>query len=379
MSDSSASKGGRNETGYIVNPVYDCLFFLYSPLIALFLGIAITLTPLATEVTSVLGHNHYLSDLFIGSFIAAHLFAVIFRSHGNRVVFRQFRWRFTLAPIVLYGAMWFSTWVFVSITVLAIWWDVYHSGMQTFGLGRIYDRCAGNKDPELGRSLDKWLNILLYVGPILAGASLMSHIEYFDQFHKIQRELDATAFDPHTASFLGNQARGLELVMSQFCVAVPSYAKAHSLILRFFVIGIGTPFLIYYIFSYWRLKKSGYKVSRQKVILYAGTGFCSIYTWGFNSFGQAFFIMNFFHAVQYFALIWWSEERSLRKLFLLERVKAGAPIAFVLFLSICFAYGFWTSYQLSETPKPVWILAMVISIMHFWYDGFIWSVRKKQI
>ena len=24
-------------------------------------------------------------------------------------------------------------------------------------------------------------------------------------------------------------------------------------------------------------------------------------------------------------------------------------------------------------------MVVVISIMHFWYDGFIWSVRKKQV
>jgi hypothetical protein len=34
------------------------------------------------------------------------------------------------------------------------------------------------------------------------------------------------------------------------------------------------------------------------------TGVCSIYAWGFNPFGLAFFIMNVFHAWQYFALIW---------------------------------------------------------------------------
>ncbi len=55
------------------------------------------------------------------------------------------------------------------------------------------------------------------------------------------------------------------------------------------------------------------------------TGLVSIYTWGFNTWGEAFFIMNVFHAVQYFGIV------------------------------------------------------LVMSIMHFWYDGFIWSVQKKQV
>lgn len=374
-----AKNKGKSQSGYIVSPVYDCLFFLYSPLLALLLGILITLTPLANEQSRVFGFDHFPSDLFMGTFIAAHLVAVFFRSHGNMTVFQEYPLRFTVVPVLLYGAMWFSTWIFISVTVLGIWWDVYHSGMQTFGLGRIYDRCAGNKDPKLGRELDKWFNILLYIGPILAGASLLSHVDYFTQYQKIINDLQATAFDPASASFLNRQVHQFESVLSQFFVEVPVYANDYSWLLRVFVLGVGTPFLIYYLYSYWQLSKSGYKVSKQKVILYAGTGFCSIYTWGFNSFGQAFFIMNFFHALQYFALIWWSEKKSIQRLFGAEKLKFGAALAFILFIGLTFAYGFWTTYQLTSTPKAIWTLAMVVSIMHFWYDGFIWSVRKKQI
>ena len=55
-------------------------------------------------------------------------------------------------------------------------------------------------------------------------------------------------------------------------------------------------------------QRQGYRVSMQKVWLLASTALCSIYTWGFDSFGQAFFIMNFFHAWQYFALVWHDRE-----------------------------------------------------------------------
>jgi hypothetical protein len=33
--------------------------------------------------------------------------------------------------------------------VLVVWWDVVHSSLQTFGLGRIYDARRGNP-PALG-------------------------------------------------------------------------------------------------------------------------------------------------------------------------------------------------------------------------------------
>ena len=33
------------------------------------------------------------------------------------------------------------------------------------------------------------------------------------------------------------------------------------------------------------------------------TGCVSIYAWGFRSFIDAFWVMNFFHALQYFAIV----------------------------------------------------------------------------
>jgi hypothetical protein len=27
----------------------------------------------------------------------------------------------------------------------------------------------------------------------------------------------------------------------------------------------------------------------------------------------------------------------------------------------------------------LWAATIVVSIMHFWYDGFIWSVSKRQV
>jgi hypothetical protein len=27
----------------------------------------------------------------------------------------------------------------------------------------------------------------------------------------------------------------------------------------------------------------------------------------------------------------------------------------------------------------LWAIKMVVSLMHFWYDAFIWSVRRAQI
>lgn len=200
-------------------------------------------------------------------------------------------------PIALYALLNASTWILVSVSVLATFWDVYHSGMQTFGFSRIYDRKAGN-DPMTGRNLDWALNQLLYAGPILAGSTMMDHIEDFEEY---------------------------EEVGSVFFTSIPGFMNAHQAYLSWPILCGGTLFIVYYALAQWRLHQAGQKISVQKTFLLVSTGLVSIYTWGFNTWGEAFFIMNVFHAVQYFGIV------------------------------------------------------LVMSIMHFWYDGFIWSVQKKQV
>ena len=50
--------------------------------------------------------------------------------------------------------------VLVYVSIAATFWDVYHSAMQTFGLGRIYDARTGN-NPNKGRRLDAAFNLLI--------------------------------------------------------------------------------------------------------------------------------------------------------------------------------------------------------------------------
>ncbi len=95
--------------------------------------------------------------------------------------------------------------------------------------------------------------------------------------------------------------------------SLPVLFNSNRAPLRMAVLACGIPFLCYYVFAYWRLQQRGYVVSPQKIGLLVSTGLVSIFTWGFNTFGEAFFIMNFFHAWQYFALVWWSEKKNLTR------------------------------------------------------------------
>jgi hypothetical protein len=86
--------------------------------------------------------------------------------------------------------------------------------------------------------------------------------------------------------------------------------------------------------------------------------------------------MNLFHAVQYLALVWAMEKKRIGQLF---RVGERRPwAAGLLFLASVFLYGFGAQ-SLDPGLTGLWAITIVVSLLHFWYDGFIWSVKKSQV
>jgi hypothetical protein len=126
------------------------------------------------------------------------------------------------------------------------------------------------------------------------------------------------------------------------------------------------------------MHRRGHRVSPLKVYLVASTGLCSIYTWGFNSWGEAFFIMNLFHAVQYLALVWAMEKRRIMSRLRVSEGPRGKAVALAVFLGAVLSYGVGAEL-LDADFRTLWAITIVVSLMHFWYDGFVWSVSKKQI
>lgn len=334
---------------WIAGPIFDAVFFWGAPLVAVAFAVAAhSAAFLEAEVRVAAGSKTLLTAGLL-VFINAHLVLALVRSHGNATVFRAHPIRFTIVPVALFASMMLSKVVAVCAVVLVVWWDVYHSAMQTFGLARIYDRKAGNP-PDAARRLDLLLNLLIYAGPILAGATFLDHVRSFETF----AEIGAGAF-----------------------AAVPARAEGVRRFLTWGVLAIGVPFVGYYVVTMRRLADAGHAISRPKVWLLATTAVCSIVWWGFNPFGDAFLVMNFFHAWQYFAIVWISERRNLSHLLRvgdLPVLRTAAPLA--LMVGGAFAYGVWV---VRDPSLVAFTVLNVVALMHFYYDGFIWSVRKGQV
>jgi hypothetical protein len=205
----------------------------------------------------------------------------------------------------------------------------------------------------VGRRLDWIFNLLVYAGPVLGGIVLTDHF-------LLHRE--------YTATF-----PTFEQVLFQLTPRQSSLTAA--------LIAVGLPFCAYYLYAYRRLAKQGYRIPPQKVALFVTTAVVSIACWGFNPFGSAFFIMNFFHAFQYFFLVWFVERSNITSLFRLSKLPNGSSIALFLFVLTGVAFGVWSQIRSAfDVPEHAKIcVLLVVSILHFWYDGFIWSVRRGQV
>jgi hypothetical protein len=337
----------KPKSPFIVGFTYDWVFFLATPMLALALGILVSGNPtLSLSEYAFGGDKDTLIGLFTGMMIHAHLVAVFFRSHGNVAIRRMYPIRFLVVPVVLWLAIVASPWVAVASTVVATFWDVWHSGAQTFGFARIYERNHGTP-PEMGRRLDFVLQQVLYAGPVLAGVTLVDHLDSFSNFDRI----GATLFS-----------------------AVPTSIESHHRELAYGVIAVATVVIVAYVLVYWQLARKGaWSPPWLKIWLVASTGFVSIYTWGFNSWGQAFLIMNLFHAVQYLALVWAMEGKRIAGWMRLPK-----PAAFGVYMGSVLLYGAGVQ-ALDPDITTLWAITMVVSLMHFWYDAFVWSVRRAQV
>lgn len=332
----------------IAGPRADALLFWGAPLVALVavVGLALLIAALPPSTGEVMAKG---MAALMAIVTYAHLIAVAPRAYLNTDVLTANPLRLTMAPVLLVAALVLSPVALVIGMVVAVFWDVHHSAMQTFGLGRIYDVKAGN-DPSALRRTDLLLNGALYIGPAAAGAAMGVHFTTFERFAAIGwRSLTSVP-----ASVAG-AAMGIHVV------AMIAWAV---------IVGVA-------LVMYRRAAARGYRVSAHKLALLLSTATVSIVAWDFAPPMLAFMIVNLFHAMQYFALVWLKEGGRMRR----AMPRAGRW-ALPLFLCACFGFGYayWAVSAAYPLAAGAWLAPFIAcSLLHFWYDAFIWSVRKKLV
>lgn len=277
--------------------------------------------------------------------INAHVLLVVLRSHVNRQVFSRFPLRFTLIPLAVFGAL--AAWdeLFLFMIPIAAIWDEYHSFMQTFGFGRIYEQLAGNGG-QFARGLDMAFCFAFEYLPYIILLTLMP-------FRDLLQELD-----------WGSSPWVLEIARQ--------FPRLQPLLFGILILCFSA-----YLLRFTLFRPETYRAPLLKWILFLTTGFVNIYAIFNYTLFEATVIGNIYHALQYFAIIWISERKNVSSRAGVDHSKIGKAVLFAGLSGVLVGLAFLRLHTTGWALLGA--LWMTTSLMHFWYDGFIWSVRRSEV
>jgi Flp pilus assembly protein TadD len=290
--------------------------------------------------------------LFVAAFGAlGHHLPGMIRAYGDRALFERFKWRFIFAPVFLLATcVAFVWWDLKGILLVVFFWGVWHGLMQTYGFCRIYDAKTGTFD-ALTRRLDFAMCLIWFATAVALSPYRLS--DTLDMYY-----MSGGPFIPPEVLRMG---QGLIL----------SAAVAVSVL---------------FVFHFIRTWIAGSRASPVKLVLLITS---IAFWWYCNNLvanilvGIALF--EVFHDVQYLSLVWIYNRNRVEKdssiggfmRFVFRR--SGSLIG--LYVGLVFAYGslsFINGHLGIDTVKRILTGVVTAStLLHFYYDGFIWKVRER--
>jgi len=292
-------------------------------------------------------------DLVVASFASlGHHLPGFMRCYGDRELFERFKWRFLFMPPLFVATSMFFTWNGLhGLMMVIVFWGGWHGLMQLYGFMRIYDMKRGWHD-GLTATLDFWLCFAIF----LAG----------------------TVF---------SEARMYGMMAALWNSGVPLLEPIWLVVFRYLTVAVVALVMLAYVVNLVRTNRMGVGVSWVKLLLALTTGVfywvCGLVTTNLVV-GIAMF--EIFHALQYYAIVWTYNRK------LAERTSGRfGPLGFMfqdrwfflgLYLAAIFAFGsfrFFGAAAESQTLQNV-VVAMISasSLLHYYYDGFIWKFRDNK-
>jgi tetratricopeptide (TPR) repeat protein len=290
--------------------------------------------------------------LFVAAFGAmGHHLPGMIRAYGDRALFERFKWRFILAPLFLLAVCTaFFWWDLKGILLVVFFWGVWHGLMQTYGFCRIYDAKTGTFD-ALTRRLDFAMCVIWFATAVALSPYRLS--DTLDTYY-----MCGGPFIP------------------------PSIVHHGQQLILFAAITVSVLFLLHF----GRMWIIGKRPNPVKVALLVTS---IAFWWYCNNLvanilvGIALF--EVFHDVQYLSLVWIYNRNRVEKdsniggfmRFVFRR--SGSLIG--LYVGLVFAYGslsYFNAHLGIDTVKRILTGVVTAStLLHFYYDGFIWKVRER--
>ncbi len=345
----SSSLGGNI---WIVNPWHDILFFLATPI--LLIPVVLWLRNHQGTTASV-----YLAVLTLVA--VGHQFPGFLRAYGDRELFRRYRMRFLLAPLVMLGiGFGFATQGLDGLAVILLLAGFWHVLTQQYGVVRIYDAKADSFERMTIR-LDFLMCFFWFGAGVVYSPERMYQL--LDRFY----------------------ASGGPLLD-------PTWVNAAQLLWGFLTAVVTTAFVLNYVYQ----RRQGQAPSLVKLTAMAG----GIGLWWYamvnlHNLLLGVLLFELFHAIEYLALTRYYGGRRLalgREMAWYAKFFFGwGAVGLVLYLAATAMYGLpafwaaisptWVEYDVtaSRLLKTVYALVAASTLLHYYFDSFIWQLRARDV
>jgi len=321
---------------FIVSPLFDAVFFLGSPLIAL---------------AAVLGAASLVSDQSVSDAVllfmaVGHHVPTMLRGYADPEEFRANRYRLLAVPAVLIPVLVLVVLTGSKLLYMVFVWDQYHFVRQHYGFLRLYD--VRSKQIEKSRlDLDQWLSFSLFV-------AIVAHSDFYAYLYSLR-----------LYEMIGPFHAGLGPMLRQASVTFAA------------VVALG------WTVDLLRRLSAGQAVPVLKIALFGSTYgvWWYAYTWLSDPL-LSYAISSCFHCLQYDALAWYYNRKKASSL----PVSSGAQVfRFLhegrnlwLYVAAILGYGAFSWVGGMVAPSTIFLLNRTTGLLHYYYDSFIWRVRRPE-
>jgi hypothetical protein len=297
-------------------------------------------------------NEHLLNLLFNGAFLLSllHQPLTLALVYGDKSQFALRPRLFTWSPVIAVGlisvAVLLHLWIIIPVAAI---WNTIHTLQQRYGLSRIYGRKAAFGSPRL----DRWVLYAWMAAAILAVGSAP----------KTLKELSRVMLD----------ARNSKAIVD--LTGVQPYALWLLVPATLLALGLAAALV--------RQEATHLEQASRAKWIYQGSSLVLIAAIAFDPLA-GFIAYVAAHAIEYFIVVYKTMQsrygKSPAQVSLLGKVagrRAGRVAFFGAFLAMFFVFDAKLS---SSMPGRAYDIALYsVGMLHFWYDSFIWKLRKPAV